>query len=55
MLRVTAQSVHRTRVLFEKLLVIVANKYDMVNDLDIATEYLKVLVGHCGRYLQDIR
>ncbi len=55
MLRVIAQSVHRTRVLFEKLLVIVANKYDMVNDPEIAQEYLKALVAHCVRYLHDTR
>jgi hypothetical protein len=36
----------RTELLFQKAIQIVANKYDMVNDLEISQEFVQALAHH---------
>lgn len=50
-----ATSAHRTWTLFDKAIHILANKYDMVNDPDIAQEFLKALCDHLSKHLADRR
>lgn len=42
-------------VLFQKAIHIVANKYDMVNDLEIAQEFIQELTGYLSQHFQSKR
>lgn len=45
----------RQEVLFEKALHIIANKYDMINDQEIAQEFVKTLAGYLSDHFQTKR
>lgn len=45
----------KTELLFQKAIQIVANKYDMVNDKDISTEFVEALANHIQSHFQTKR
>jgi hypothetical protein len=45
----------RTELLFQKVIQIAANKYDMVNDEDIANEFVQALAIHIKTHFQSKR
>lgn len=50
-----ATSADRTWTLFDKAVHLLVNKYDMVNDLEIAQELVKALSAHLSKHLSDRR